>query len=174
MEETCTNTTRLKLMPCIRYATHNDYISFKKSLHSGLHANTENPPPVPHSNSWFRAGPDGVEGPHALLSRQAASSQAGDEEAEGSDVEAVAVSINIKCPITLLPMKDPVTSKKCPHSFEKSAIEEMINFSRTQTGGSGRRGVNDGTRALRCPVCSVVSRSSPTCHWILSLFDPKL
>ena len=54
-------------------------------------------------------------------------------------------------------MKDPVTSKKCPHSFEKEAIEEMIGHSSTQVGGSGRQGIIDGTRALRCPVCSVVS-----------------
>ena len=50
-------------------------------------------------------------------------------------------------------MQDPVSSKKCPHSFEKQAIMGMINSSRTRLPGPN--GMNE--KAVRCPVCEVVS-----------------
>jgi hypothetical protein len=54
-------------------------------------------------------------------------------------------------------MKVPVTSQKCPHSFEKDAIMEMIGYSSLRVGGSGgRRGADNGTKAIKCPVCQIV------------------
>lgn len=49
---------------------------------------------------------------------------------------------------------DPVTSTKCPHSFERDAIMGMLSQSRLDKpapgGGRGRNRV----RYIRCPVCS--------------------
>jgi len=71
--------------------------------------------------------------------------------------------ISIKCPLTLLPMKDPVTSQKCPHSFEKEAILSMINASEVRVGGTGRAGTQGGQKAMQCPVCAVVRQTlAPT------------
>lgn len=60
----------------------------------------------------------------------------------------------MKCPLTLLPFRDPVTSTKCPHSFEREAIHDMIgrsNFTIPPPPGQGGRRV----RAVKCPVCSI-------------------
>lgn len=82
----------------------------------------------------------------------------GSQPAAANDELTVASErISIKCPITLLPMKDPVTSTKCPHSFEKEAILSMINVSDVRAEGSGGRG--GGQKAMQCPICIEVSNS---------------
>lgn len=86
---------------------------------------------------------------------------------DDSDIEIEAENINIKCPITLLVMKEPVTSRKCPHSFEKDAIEDMIRHCSLQIGGSGSGRRNDGTPALKCPVCSLVRSRATITQWLL-------
>ena len=146
-----------------RYASHNSYINFKRIVHDATHPG-ENPPPVPHPSTWFPPSPPGS--PLRGLShhrdtgpsrRDRANSAAdGADDGSDSDIEAVSERISIKCPLTLLPMKDPVTSKKCPHSFERAAIMDMINGSAMRVGGSNRRGANDGEKATRCPVCEMV------------------
>ena len=84
----------------------------------------------------------------------------GSQLAVADDELAVASErISIKCPITLLPMKDPVTSTKCPHSFEREAILSMINASDVRVGGSEGRGAVI-QKAMQCPVCTVVSSLS--------------
>ena len=138
-----------------KYANHNDYISFKSSLHYAQHAGEDPPPPVPHSSTWFRSSSSGPGGSQPTLNRHESGSA--DDEDPDSDLEAVTANINIKCPITLLPMRNPVRSTKCPHNFERDAIEDMIRRSPTRVGGSGRRGINDGIQAVGCPVCSTVS-----------------
>ena len=134
--------TRKRLLILMyRYATHNDYKVFKTSLHYAHYPGNENPPPVPHANTWFRSGTDWKEEYQPSLTRQD-SRMAEDIESE-PEIETVGASINIKCPLTLQTMKDPVTSQKCPHSFEKKAIEDVI---RQAPGG----------RSTGCPECGVV------------------
>lgn len=50
--------------------------------------------------------------------------------------------------------RDPVTSTKCPHSFEREAIESMFAHSQTDmpVPGAGRR---NRVRYIKCPVCSL-------------------
>lgn len=107
---------------------------------------------MPHASTWFPDHP-AADPPHG-----AAHNTAGHQPTAHDDDLAVASErISIKCPITLLPMKDPVTSTKCPHSFEKEAILSMINASDVMVDGSaGRRG--GGRKAMQCPVCTVVSK----------------
>ena len=82
----------------------------------------------------------------------------GNEPIVDDDEDLIVASerISTKCPLTLLTMKDPVTSQKCPHSFEKEAILSMINASDVLVGGNGRRGAPLGQKAMQCPVCAVV------------------
>ena len=75
---------------------------------------------------------------------------------DDDDIDVLSERISIKCPITLVPMKDPVSSTKCPHSFEKSAILDMLNQSVIRVGGSNRRGAQNGQKAVKCPVCEMV------------------
>lgn len=122
-----------------RYSENNDYIGFKKIIHDARHPE-EDAKPLPHPSTWF-LDPTSASNP----------SPAGTED---DDLEVASERISTKCPITLLPMQDPVSSKKCPHSFEKQAIMGMINASRIRHPGPN--GMNE--KAVRCPVCEVVSR----------------
>lgn len=121
-----------------RYSENNDYIGFKKIIHDARHPE-EDAKPLPHPSTWF-LDPTSASDP----------SPAGNED---DDLEVASERISTKCPITLLPMQDPVSSKKCPHSFEKQAIMGMINASRIRHPGPN--GTNE--KAVRCPVCEVVS-----------------
>lgn len=60
----------------------------------------------------------------------------------------------MKCPLTLQLFQDPVTSTKCPHSFEREAILGMISRSTFYIPAPAGRGPRR-TRALKCPVCSI-------------------
>lgn len=140
-------------MEC-RYANHNSYIHFKKLLHDATHPG-EDAPPLPHASTWFPSDPrDAANGRASQNPRNDTSANDVDDDDE-SDLEVTSERISIKCPITLRPMKEPVTSTECPHSFEKTAILEMIERSTMVIdGGCWRRGLE---RVLKCPVCGVVS-----------------
>ena len=120
-----------------RYAQHNDYIGFKKMVHDARHPG-ENPPPVPHHSTWF---------PNVGGSFESAATLEGAQESDEEDFHVASERISIKCPLTLRPMKDPVSSKNCVHSFERAAILEMIGVSDLRAGGQ---------KAMKCPVCEVV------------------
>lgn len=68
--------------------------------------------------------------------------------ADSDDVAIERERISLYCPITLVRFKDPVTSTKCPHSFEHNTIMDMIMRSRPMPGGPAR------VKAVKCPVCS--------------------
>lgn len=79
-----------------------------------------------------------------------------------ADVAIAGERISTKCPLTLLTFKNPLTSTRCPHSFEASAILDMIARSRdtatvATSQGGGRTGGGSGPRrrCIRCPVCDV-------------------
>ena len=131
------------------YAANNDYIGFKRTIHDALHPG-DDAPPMPNASTWFPESPRTVN----TTTRNAGRQPAGADDDD--DVDVLSERISIKCPITLVPMKDPVTSTKCPHSFERSAILDMLDRSAIRVGGSNRRGVQDGQKAVQCPVCEMV------------------
>ena len=136
----------------ISYAQNNDYVGFKKLVYDAQFPG-DDAPPMPHSSTWFSD-----QSLNTSDSRTDGAAATGSQPAAGDDELAVASErISIKCPITLLPMKNPVTSTKCPHSFEREAILSMINASDVRAEGSGRRG--GGQKAMQCPICTVVSSS---------------
>ncbi|KAI9829277.1 MAG: hypothetical protein M1826_005741 [Phylliscum demangeonii] len=151
-----------------RYATHNNYIGFKRTVHDALHPGKE-APPVPHSDSWFpeeggsRAGGGGgggggsrsrsrssvpATGRARRRSRPAAAT--GGDHSSDDEIAIAREKTSLKCPITLLAFQDPVSSTKCPHSFEKEAILSMIASSAARLGGTRHGG---GTQAVKCPIC---------------------
>ncbi|KAI9782879.1 MAG: hypothetical protein M1816_001660 [Peltula sp. TS41687] len=131
-----------------KYATHNTYVGFKRIVHDALHPG-DDAPPVPHSDTWFPESPR-ASGSGQTGTRNAGNHQQADADLSDDDIAIAHEKTSLKCPITLLPFRDPVTSKKCPHSFEKEAILSMISQSGARVGGM-RRG--EGERAVKCPVC---------------------
>ncbi|KZS90497.1 hypothetical protein SISNIDRAFT_488374 [Sistotremastrum niveocremeum HHB9708] len=50
----------------------------------------------------------------------------GDEEDDEDEIEIGGVTQDYKCPLTLTLLVEPMTSKKCKHSFSKAAILEYL------------------------------------------------
>ena len=131
-----------------RYASHNDYVGFKKMVHDA-HYPAEEAPPMPHASTWFGEG--------AGTQTSSSNGPQGTQLDEDDDLVMASERISVKCPITLTEMRDPVSSTKCPHNFERQAFQEMLNNSELRVDGDGRR--RTGTKAMRCPVagCDMVS-----------------
>ena len=132
-------------------------------------------PPLPNPATWFPSD-QGTSAPtsqsqtattatfRSNTSNPSFAQRAANDDPE-SDIEVAGEKISLKCPITLLPMQDPLTSTKCPHSFESEAILGMIRRSntvvsvdpestqaQTQTQRRGAKGV----KGIKCPVCTVM------------------
>ncbi|KAI9882793.1 MAG: hypothetical protein M1823_005456 [Watsoniomyces obsoletus] len=149
-----------------KYTTNNNYIGFKRIVHDALNPG-EDAPPVPHADTWFPATPHSSTSRPSTSSGQVTASQGtgpggtqtqrsngtamvpGDVESD-DDIAIAREKVSLKCPITLLPFRHPVTSTKCPHSFEREAVMDMISQSAARLGGR-RRG--EGVQAVKCPVC---------------------
>lgn len=112
-----------------RYANNNAYRDFRRAVHDARHPDGD--VALPHQSAWF---PD--EGPP--LPGVTAKQGRNMVEDEDDDIAVSRAVISTKCPITLLEFKKPLTSRKCPHSFEADAILGMI---RTNRG-----------RPMHCPV----------------------
>ncbi|TLD06651.1 uncharacterized protein PgNI_08202 [Pyricularia grisea] len=94
-----------------KYAENNDYITFKRHWHDGLHPNEDKA--IPDASRWFDE-----DGNPRL-----------DEDGGDDDDDDIAYGpavTSTRCPVTLLPFQEPITSKKCKHTFEKSAILSMF------------------------------------------------
>ncbi|KAL8304974.1 hypothetical protein RB600_008041 [Gaeumannomyces tritici] len=113
-----------------KYGQNNDYVSLKKHWHDALHPDgTQN---LPDAHRWFDS--DG---------NPALPAAGGDGRAEGRDDDdddliVAGVSDSLKCPITLRGFEEPFSNNKCKHTFEKSAIVDML------TRGNGA--------PIACPV----------------------
>ncbi len=142
-------TTYASLSKKDRYASHNDYIGFRKIVHDARHPNDDTP--LPHPSTWF---PSSSSDPnsntsHAANGHHSRSASAADPQASDSDadIQIAREKRSIRCPLTLLPMHEPLTSTLCPHSFEKSAILDMLDASRERTATN--------EKAMKCPECEV-------------------
>ncbi|KAK1251805.1 hypothetical protein MKX07_007284 [Trichoderma sp. CBMAI-0711] len=100
-----------------RYALNNDYVGFKKLWHEA--AAGEDGPPLPDASRWFSSNgePD-----MTVPSRDGQNGSLDDDD----DVAVSRENLSINCPLTLLPMKEPYRSRKCPHAFEKAAILDYL------------------------------------------------
>jgi hypothetical protein len=123
-----------------RYSRNNHYIGFKKITHDARWHNDDVPPP----HLWFKEDrPDA--GETAL----------GAEDSD-DDLQIAKETISTRCPLTLREFEDPVTSRKCPHSFEREAITSMIQMPNNHVR-------SEGAAAVQCPV--------PGCQKLLTLAD---
>lgn len=159
-----------------RYANNNTYIGFYRMVHDAKHPGNDIPP-IPHPSTWFRhlEDPAGTIGTAATTGDGAPSTSShagntgsgsarkrtrhGARRSSPADDEEVAIAherISLKCPLTLLTFTDPLTSTKCPHSFEKEAILDMLNNSATTIPAPPGAGRNRRVKAVKCPVCEVL------------------
>ena len=139
-----------------KYASNNDYIGFRKVLHDAQHAGEEdNAPPMPHASTWFPSSPNTTNDPHNAATTAA--------DASDEDIQVASEKRSLRCPITLRPMREPVSSTKCPHSFEKAAIHDMLSASSLTV--TAPLNVDNGTqlsmgpkrqKAIKCPDCAIV------------------
>jgi hypothetical protein len=125
-----------------RYAKHNDYRDFKRVVHDAKYGDSG--PVLGHEDTWFTEA-----GEPALGVTQTRGGDFDDDD----DIVMDKASISTKCPITFQQFKEPYTSNKCPHTFEKNAILDMIRRSKSNFG----RG---GAKSVACPIpgCDQVSR----------------
>ncbi len=172
-----------------RYSQHNTYVGFYRGVYDAKNPG-EDGPPIPHHSLWF-ANEEDVNGsyiaPGTQLQTQqrsrrqnrgasndedAAQNDEQDNDSSSSDIEIARERISIKCPITFLPFTDPLTSTKCPHSFDRAGITDMLR--RTQTSlaltdaqaaevaqapsnaARSRKMAELRTKAIPCPVCSTM------------------
>lgn len=120
-------------------------------MHDAQHPG-DDAPPLANASTWFPADPTlatstSTRNTRAHANGHPTTAAAGAEDDDDDDLAIASERISIKCPLTLLPYKDPVTSTKCPHSFEKAAILDMISKSAGRVGGE---------KAVQCPVCERV------------------
>ncbi|KAJ5316867.1 hypothetical protein PENANT_c016G09145 [Penicillium antarcticum] len=132
-----------------RYAGHNHYIGFYRMVHDSKFPG-DDVPPLPHSSTWFQHMEDtGARSGGARTRNQRRHSPADDD-----DIAIERERISLKCPLTLLPFQDPVTSTKCPHSFEREPIFDMIHRSPTTIPPPAARRGQRRIHVIKCPVCS--------------------
>jgi len=123
-----------------RYSQNPTYAEFYKMKHYAQNS-SENPPPLPHHSMWF-AVQEGRNSQRSTGGTQRGTQRDADSEPEDhSDLQAIddedteiqvaSENRSCKCPLTFTWFEHPVTSTKCPHSFEKTAILEVINASNT-------------------------------------------
>ncbi|KIX03879.1 uncharacterized protein Z518_07432 [Rhinocladiella mackenziei CBS 650.93] len=151
-----------------KYAYNNSYKGFYRVLFDAKHPG-ESAPPMPNERLWFAA----EEGREVISSqRQRPGSHEADDDGDEEDdeIEIASEKVRLKCPITLLPYVDPVTSARCNHSYEKTAIQEILQttsdhvpwtpeqlaeFSRLDRHERSRRERQMRTPQVKCPECNV-------------------
>jgi hypothetical protein len=146
-----------------KYARSNHYRDFYRTIHDSKHRD-RNEVPVPHETMWFAA----EEG----RKTEAAALAGTGSDVDDDEVQVGRVVIRIKCPFTMRDFDDPVTSKKCPHSFERSAFYEILKatdkhlpFTPEQVDEIERcrnrvertkKEKQIGIPAIQCPECSML------------------
>jgi len=119
-----------------RYSKNDAYVRFKEMVHDAKYPQ-DSAPPLPKADTWFTDGGSPAPG----------TTQLGGHD-DDDDLVIDKERISTRCPLTFQQFKEPITSDKCKHTFEKNAILEMIRSSNTRVGGGAGRG---GAKAIVCP-----------------------
>ncbi|KAF4969134.1 hypothetical protein FZEAL_10284 [Fusarium zealandicum] len=101
-----------------RYALNNDYAAFKKLWHDAMAG--EEGPPLPDASRWFRS--DG----QPVMRANALGSGAAEDDESDDDIAVAREVLSINCPLTLQPMQQPYSNRKCKHTFEKAALLDYL------------------------------------------------
>ncbi|KAI7534605.1 hypothetical protein KC319_g18558, partial [Hortaea werneckii] len=144
-----------------RYAENNDYISFRKLVHDARYPSGE--VQLPHARTWFPAGDVPAPGitarPTSTRRNGAANDEEdGNEEDDDDDLAIAREQISTKCPLTLREFEDPITSKKCNHSFERTGILEFIGGNRNGQAQCPVSGCRETLRKSDLEVDRVIVR----------------
>lgn len=128
-----------------RYAINNEYAGFKKQWHDAMTG--EDGPPLPDASRWFRA--DG-----SPVMTRPGGAQANDDDSD-EDIAVAREVLSINCPLTLRPMDEPYSNRKCKHTFEKAAILDYLRQS--------------GQQGVQCPQtgCSQVCANLQVSYHLL-------
>ncbi|KAL8663541.1 MAG: hypothetical protein Q9168_008072, partial [Polycauliona sp. 1 TL-2023] len=105
-----------------RYSSHNTYLGFRQIVHDARHPNDDTP--MPNPSTWFPSD-NQTSGPNNETKTNN-HSRADPSSDSDDDLQIAHIRRSIRCPITLLPLSSPLTSTRCPHSFESSAITSML------------------------------------------------
>lgn len=97
-----------------KYGLNNDYIGFKRLWHDAVERDGK---PLPDASRWFAQN-----GGH-------------DEADDDEDLIIAEEHVDVRCPLSMVVMQDPYTSRKCKHTFEKNSI---VQFLRSQPHGRAR------------------------------------
>ncbi len=148
-----------------RYAENNDYIGFRRTIHDAQHPE-EDAPPLPNPSTWFTE--KGAPAAGLTLPSQAEGDATGN--ASDDDIAIARERISTKCPLTLQEFREPLTSRRCPHTFEKDAIMGLLHQSRVGAGGTSRRDFANGQQTVQCPVagCSEVRAAASYSYMTMS------
>lgn len=107
-----------------KYASNNDYITFKRTMHDAQ--NPDESKPLPHATAWF--GPNG----EPILPKVGeAAADDGEEE-----LQITGGKLDTRCPLSMTELTEPYTSNRCKHSFQKEAILEFIRMWRPGVQGN--------------------------------------
>ncbi|KAL8733765.1 MAG: hypothetical protein Q9166_001959 [cf. Caloplaca sp. 2 TL-2023] len=140
-----------------RYASHNTYIGFRRIVHDARHPDEDIPLPDP--STWFPSSSDPTNSNLNAKSRSASAANQNQPSDDDND-EEITIALekrSIRCPITLRPLVDPLTSTLCPHSYEKEAVLGMLDASNLRADGSVLPHRNAKVdKGLKCPECSVL------------------
>lgn len=168
-QRTLKATAHTSMPPYERYALNNDYAAFKKLWHDASAG--EDGPPLPDAIRWFNA-----DGQPVMR-----------EEEDAADDDDIAVArevLSINCPLTLRPMEQPYSNRKCKHTFEKAAILDYLPMRQDavqcpQTGCSQVRPLPPSPtqhkpNKTRCsPAATSTRTSSSTKPWFAALSVPS-
>ncbi|KAF7552140.1 hypothetical protein G7046_g7509 [Stylonectria norvegica] len=109
-----------------RYALNNDYAAFKKLWHDAMAG--EEGPPLPDASRWFRRdGQPVMRGAAQILAAGGISGE-GDDDDDDDDIAVEREVLSVNCPLTLRPMDQPYSNRKCKHTFEKAAILDYLQM----------------------------------------------
>jgi E3 SUMO-protein ligase NSE2 len=120
-----------------RYAGNKDYVTFKGVVHDAQYQFVDNAPDVPPPHKWFEDG--------GVVPAPGFTAPGSAEDGDDDDIAISRTTISTKCPLTLREFKDPLSSKKCNHSFESSAILDLIRGAPLRVGTK---------KAVQCPCQS--------------------
>ncbi|KAL8840368.1 MAG: hypothetical protein Q9176_003861 [Flavoplaca citrina] len=144
-----------------RYTSHNTYIGFKQIVHDARHPNDDTA--MPHASTWFPSDNTTSKNPHHPDAKNRANNNPPSSSSD-DEIQIAREKRSIRCPITLLPLSSPLTSTRCPHSFESTAIKSMLAASTLRAIPNPNNDNkpmlnthnNKGVHAIKCPECSVL------------------
>ncbi|KAL8851873.1 MAG: hypothetical protein Q9221_003196 [Calogaya cf. arnoldii] len=148
-----------------RYTSHNTYIGFRQIVHDSRHPNDDTP--MPHHSTWFPTDNQPSTTAPQPNRRNNKRPKPTPPPSEDDEIQIAREKRSIRCPITLLPLSNPLTSTRCPHSFESEAILNMLSASPLRAHNSSNDQNNKPTlstlprdktavNALKCPECEVL------------------